>query len=793
MADAVEEDDGVVIEELDNERPLEAGQEVEPGPESGDEGVDNVQSGTEAAMAKIEEEKKTMTVVEKLERSILWKAEGNGFFKAGELIKAVDAYYHVVLYCRDLTQNPKYYPKIGHDEAQRQQARDLCESAFTNLALAQAKYCDALAPDDPECVKVLEEAAKSATEALKLNPKNVKALYRRAIARVALQKRPGMKCAEAQGLLGDAKADLLAALEEDPKNRDARNELKAVQDRLKQLKREELQSERREFKFGSTLSALSAKEKDLLGDGSVRKQQTSVGDGGLWFNEDWLRKDSAKRCVVHVKCAMLSSGGDSGSDAKSTAAPVSISFVLGDGDMHNGMTVAVKSMTVGEVARFTFTPMRLAAEGALAKALPDPQGQTSVWEVTFVKFAIWEDLGRDGDRLLKIASEGYGEVPDNLAEVHVHWKVLGPTGELIHSSRYTLNVGGEGGLTHREDEDKEAPVYVMGENIWEPLAALCGHLRQGGVGELRARRLPPLPQEEGNGDLGASAKLSMMLNKGKDTEKLRHCVLRAELERVVQPLSGPDDRRWEGPATLVQERFLAEQLLEKGEEVAALARLRRAVSWVERMPPEDAAGVREELAHCRASIGWALASRAAVVLDLGSVTSDLVAAANRDLAEAESHCAWLEERCPSLASTKLLRAKILLAQDEDFNGAHEQLLEAQRIAPDDRRVQEELRRVKVELRKQQEEKSKAKVVEIREGLKRARVDDGAESREATVLALLRELSATKVSWDTVMDTRIGVELKSCQEGCGDEAKRLCLEILGRLKDESKEQRPMWDS
>lgn len=101
-------------------------------------------------------------------------------------------------------------------------------------------------------------------------------------------------------------------------------------------------------------------------------------------------------------------------------------------------------------------------------------------------------------------------------------------------------------------------------------------------------------------------------------------------------------------------------------------------------------------------------------------------------------------------------------------------------------MQEELRKVKIELRKEEEQQSRAKVAEIRDGLKRARTD-GAE-----VLPLLRQLSKTRCSWETVMETRIGVELKSCQD-CGEEAKQLCQEILARMKDESKEQRPMWDS
>ncbi|CAE7934907.1 unnamed protein product, partial [Symbiodinium sp. KB8] len=76
--------------------------------------------------------------------------------------------------------------------------------------------------------------------------------------------------------------------------------------------------------------------------------------------------------------------------------------------------------------------------------------------------------------------------------------------------------------------------------------------------------------------------------------------------------------------------------------------------------------------------------------------------------------------------------------------AHVQLLDAQSLAPEDKRVQEELRKVKIELRKEEEMQSRAKVVEIRDGLKRARTE-GAE-----VMPLLRQLSATSCSWETVM-------------------------------------------
>lgn len=199
--------------------------------------------------------------------------------------------------------------------------------------------------------------------------------------------------------------------------------------------------------------------------------------------------------------------------------------------------------------------------------------------------------------------------------------------------------------------------------------------------------------------------------------------------------------------------------------------------------------VAAELIATRASIGWILARRAAPILDLGNVTSDVLAVANKEIEEADRHCRWLEDKKPEYASTKLLRAKILVAQDDDFAAAQDQLLAAQRLDPNDARVQAELRQVKLELRKVEESQARARVEEIRDGLKRARTEGDSK---ADIVRLLQELSTTKITWETVMETRIGVELKSCQE-VGDDVKALCCEILGRLKDETKEQRPMWES
>lgn len=537
------------------------------------------------------------------------------------------------------------------------------------------------------------------------------------------------------------------------------------------------------FNFANALSGVGNKDQDVLGDGSVRKRKQKAGDGGHWFNDDWMLPSARTKCVVHVKVQGKPAG-------ESAAKTVSLSFVLGGSDMHDGMTVAVKTMSVGEVADFTFTALRLAARGALAKKLPAPSSENTTWRVTFLKFATWEDLAGDASQLQKIHNEGWGRWPEDMAEVHAHWRIFGADGTMVHSSRYTVSMASAGGIQNTEDEDKPAPVYILGEDTWEPITILCRSLRQGGVGELRMRQLPQIPKTEKDGTSDHSAQLSMMLNSMQSEESRRHCTVRVELERVVPPLSGPEDPRWEGVTQLVQERFRAEQFMEGGFPDNALGRYRRIVAWGEQMEQDSL--VLEQLAEARAAIGWILVCRAQPILDAGTVTAEVLKLAQADALEAGRQCEWLEAKRPGHASTLLLKAKLLVATDDDFAGAHTLLMQAQRLEPGDKRIQEELRTVKVEFRRLEEEQGKQRLAQIRDGLKRARTEPGDGGREE-VLALLRELADLRVTWESVMDTRIGVELKGCKEACGEEATRLCDEILARFKDESKQQRPMWDS
>mmetsp|Transcript_11433 Transcript_11433/g.26431 ORF Transcript_11433/g.26431 Transcript_11433/m.26431 type:complete len:800 (+) Transcript_11433:73-2472(+) len=771
-ADQKEDDDEVVVEELDDE-----------GNPTEESTKDKDKDPTQAEMDRIEKEKDGMTVAERLDTAYFWKAQGNSQFKNSELVNACDSYYRAIVYCRELTQNPQYYPKLGHDEQQRKIAKDIHESAFSNLALVQCKYAgESLALDDPRRSQVLAEAVKSADAALKINADNVKAMFRRGQARMLLAK--AAPNAEAQELYTTAKADFTKVMQLDPKNRDAHTELGSAQQELKRLKKEEVAKERKEFSFASTLSGLGAKETDVLGDGTVRKiAVVKNGNGGKWLEPDWLKADHPSKCVVQVALKRIEPDG----------AEVKLSFSLGDPDMHDGMLVAVKALTLGERAKFVFASSRLAVKSSLTAMLPKgSEGEKeTTWEVEFLKFEMWQDAHRDGSQLSRIPNEGYGRFPEPLAECHLHWRVYGADATLLHSSRFTMSMGGSEGLKQVEDEEKAPSTMVLEEGMWSPLATLCKSLRQGGRGELRLRLLPALTKEltGGGGDNAASMQLSMLMRKNKAGEKLRHCIVEVELERVVLALTGPSDADWQGVPSLVHERLRAENLLSQGEEAFALRRCQRIVEWAQDPSLGNEEAALEQQAEARATAGWILVSRAAPVLDAGTVSSAELAAARKDLAEAEAHHQWLSEHRPSSVGCHLIKAKILLAEDDDFPGAHDQLLQAQSLAPNDPRVQAELRRVKVELRRAEENESKKRVIDIREGLKRARLEDGSSK----VSDLLKELSQTSVSWDVVMDTRIGVELKNCREAGDEGVKTLCDEILAKFKDESKQQRPMWES
>ena len=325
-------------------------------------------------------------------------------------------------------------------------------------------------------------------------------------------------------------------IEAEPQNKEARAELKAVQEHLRQLKREEREGEKREFSFASTLSGLGFKEKDLLGDGSIRKQQVSAGDGGKWLNEDWLDWTSRTKCVLHVAVSSMKEGKKD--------SPVNLSFILGDPDMHEGVNLAVKSMTQGEVANFTFGSAsarwrKADLQGFCQRCRKNRAGKLnskSLWPGK-----TWIEMARGFEKFKKKAM-----VSIWLRNFQRSLSIGGWLGRTISS--YT-----QLGTQCRCRTGKACSKWRMRTKLlppsslvsppglqWLPFVVLW---RQGGVGELRLKDVPELPKDP-NGD-DVSVKLSLMMNRG-STGSLSHCTVKVELEKVVPAVTGPEDARWQG-------------------------------------------------------------------------------------------------------------------------------------------------------------------------------------------------------------------------------------------------------
>ncbi|CAN0557235.1 unnamed protein product, partial [Ectocarpus sp. 12 AP-2014] len=133
-----------------------------------------------------------------------YKDKGNVCIAAGDSTGAAKHYERGI----------KIVSTLGTDE----QAKALLLSLRLNLALACTKE------------ERYSDAASAATKVLEVDAANVKALFRRGVARARL------------GALEDAKSDLLAVVKADPRNGGAKKELKAVRDRLVEHRKKEKES-----------------------------------------------------------------------------------------------------------------------------------------------------------------------------------------------------------------------------------------------------------------------------------------------------------------------------------------------------------------------------------------------------------------------------------------------------------------------------------------------------------------------------------------------------------------------
>jgi tetratricopeptide (TPR) repeat protein len=137
-----------------------------------------------------------------------FKTEGNEFFSKGDMTNAILSYHKSLLYLRAVTSNSS-----NEHKSKVKQLRIAC---YLNLAAAQLREG-----------RNLEKVVKYCNEVLQAEPGNVKALFRRGKARNLLND------------LEAAKEDLMAAAKLDPGNKDVRNELESVKQKLKAYREKE--------------------------------------------------------------------------------------------------------------------------------------------------------------------------------------------------------------------------------------------------------------------------------------------------------------------------------------------------------------------------------------------------------------------------------------------------------------------------------------------------------------------------------------------------------------------------
>eukprot|EP00029_Vermamoeba_vermiformis_P005095 TRINITY_DN1673_c0_g1_i1.p1 TRINITY_DN1673_c0_g1~~TRINITY_DN1673_c0_g1_i1.p1 ORF type:complete len:384 (-),score=115.61 TRINITY_DN1673_c0_g1_i1:42-1124(-) len=145
---------------------------------------------------------------EKLVTAEKYRNDGNEHFKKGENKKAMGAYHNALMYLKSLN---------GPSQEHADKAKAIKLACYLNLAAAQLKESN------------WEKVIKYSSEALTIEPNNVKALYRRG------------KAHHNDKNLDAAETDLETALRVDPNNAEVVQELRRVREKMKVHKEKEKQ------------------------------------------------------------------------------------------------------------------------------------------------------------------------------------------------------------------------------------------------------------------------------------------------------------------------------------------------------------------------------------------------------------------------------------------------------------------------------------------------------------------------------------------------------------------------
>ena len=175
-----------------------------------------------------------MSPSENIAKALELKESGNQHFKAGEYKKAMTAYHEIFMYVHGFSEGssnkiPGQTTQPVTSEEMRQ-IRELKLAHHSNLAMCHMKLGN------------VQKAQINCSKALAIDPKNVKALFRRG------------KCYAQLNALDEAKADLDAVLSLEPGNNDAKRELQALKSRFASHRKKE------QKKFAGMFDKLSAEQ-----------------------------------------------------------------------------------------------------------------------------------------------------------------------------------------------------------------------------------------------------------------------------------------------------------------------------------------------------------------------------------------------------------------------------------------------------------------------------------------------------------------------------------------------------
>ena len=295
------------------------------------------------------------------------KAKGNDLFKTGELGAACTAYQEAVEKLTSDAAKKALGEFFKATPGAADTATPLLASLYTNQAACHVKASQ------------WDSAVSAANAALKLEPSNVKARFRRGVAE------------SNSGLLDEAKADLVAVIKADPKNREARNVLEVVNTALRSRTSSEREMFSKSFAGGAGLYAdEEAKKAQAAKAAAEAKAAEEAALLAEWRAEcDQLRQlDGRANAAVDLLSAAAKAGDAEAQANLDRLAPISLKE-FGEAKVK----AAAKEKKRQEEA---------AAKAAAAKAAAEAQSRVARSDVT--QLAAEDD---DDEELLRGLSKGY--------------------------------------------------------------------------------------------------------------------------------------------------------------------------------------------------------------------------------------------------------------------------------------------------------------------------------------------------------------------------------------------------